>query len=147
MRLSETYQPRFALSGMRRAGTGQQVWPNIDQRCLVRIDATANSGNTTSPERNDKLSPPTTTAATTSSQASSHGVTSGSTPYYAPAPAEPRQNALNVTESPDVTVDPLNDHAGELREQELQEPIEPPRKRTRRHYYRSFHIQFGSFRF
>jgi hypothetical protein len=122
----------------------QQVWPNIDHRCLVRTEATANSGNITSPEQNDKLSPPTITAATTSPQASSHDVTNGSTPYYASAAEQSRQDALNVTESSDVTADPLNDNAGELRQQEPQEPIEPPRKRARRHY-RSFH--FGAFRF
>jgi hypothetical protein len=27
----------------------QQVWPNIDQRCLVRTEAKANSGNTSAP--------------------------------------------------------------------------------------------------
>ena len=124
----------------------QQVWPNIDQRCLVRAEATANSGNTPSPERNDKLSPPTTTAATTSPQASSHDVTNGSTPYYAPVPAQSRQDALDVTESSDMTADPLNDNADELRRQEPKEPIEPPRKRGRGHY-RSFHIHFGAFRF
>jgi hypothetical protein len=119
----------------------QQVWPNIDQRCLVRTETTANSGNKSSPERNDKLSPLTATAPIMNTHAYSHDVTS--TPYYATAPAPPQQDALNIIESSDVMVGPLNDNAGELREQE---PIEPSRKRARRHY-RPFHSHFGAFRF
>jgi hypothetical protein len=122
---------------------GQQVWPHIDQRCLVRTEATANSSNTSSRERNDKLSPLNVTAATVNTQASSHDVTNGGTPYYGTAPAPSQQDALNVIESSDVMVDPLNDNAGELRQQE---PIEPPPKRARRHY-RAFHFHFGTFHF
>jgi hypothetical protein len=121
----------------------QQVWPYTDQRCLVRTEATVNSGNTSSPERNDKLAPLTATASTMNTQASSQDLTKGSTPYYAAALAPSRQDALNVIESSDVMVDPLNDNAGELRQQE---PIEPPRKRARRHY-RAFHLHFGAFHF
>ena len=111
----------------------QQVWPNIDQRCLVRTKATANSGNTPSLERNDKLAPLTTT--TMNTQTSPQDLTKGSTPHYATAPAPSQQDALNVIES--------SDNAGELRQQE---PIEPPRKRARRHY-KAFHLHFGAFRF
>lgn len=121
----------------------QQVWPNIDQRCLVRTEATANSGSTSSPERNGKLSPLNATATTVNTQASSHDVTNGSTPYYATVPAPSQQDALNVIESSDVMVDPLNDNVGELRQQE---PIEPPPKRARRHY-KPFHFRFGTFHF
>ena len=120
----------------------QQVWPNIDQRCLVRIEATTNSGNTSSPEWNNKLSPLTATATTINAQASSHDITNGSIPYTT-APVPSQQDALNVRELSDVVVDPLNDNTGELRQQE---PIEPPRKRARRHY-RPFHLHFGTFRF
>jgi hypothetical protein len=121
----------------------QQVWPNIDQRCLVRTEATANSGSTSSPERNGKLSPLNATATTVNTQASSHDVTNGSTPYYATVPAPSQQDALNVIESSDVMVDPLNDNVGELRQQE---PIKPPPKRARRHY-KPFHFRFGTFHF
>jgi hypothetical protein len=120
----------------------QQVWPNIDQRCLVRIEATTNSGNTSSPEWNNKLSPLTATATTINAQASSHDITNGSIPYTTAA-VPSQQDALNVRELSDVVVDPLNDNTGELRQQEL---IEPPRKRARRHY-RPFHLHFGTFRF
>ena len=53
----------------------QQVWPNIDQRCLVRREAMANSGNTSSPEQNDKLSRLTPTATTMDRQSSSQDAT------------------------------------------------------------------------
>jgi hypothetical protein len=122
----------------------QQVWPNIDQRCLVRTEATANSANTSSPERNNKFSAQTAAATTMNTQASSPEVTNGSTPYDATAPTPSRQDAPNVIASSDVMVDPLNDNVAELREPE---PIGPPRKRARRHYYKSFHLHFGAFRF
>ena len=122
---------------------GQQVWPNIDRRCLVRTEAKANSGNTSLPERNDKLSPLNITATTVNTQASSHDATNGNTPYHATAPALSEQDALNVIESSDVMVDPLNDSVGELRQSE---PIEPPPKRVRRHH-KPFHLHFGTFRF
>ncbi len=121
----------------------QQVWPNIDQRCLVRIDTTANSGNSSSRKRNDKLSVPTATAVTINTQTSSRDVANGSAPYYVAAPAQSQRDALNVMESSDVMVDPSNDNAGESRQQE---PIEPPRKPPRRNY-RHFHFHFGAFRF
>ena len=121
----------------------QQVWPNIDQRCLVRTEATANSANTSSPVRNDKLSPQTATATTMNTHVSPPEVTILSTPYYATAPLPSRQDAPHVIASSDAMVDPLNDNVGELRQPE---PIEPPRKRARRHY-RPFHLHFGAFRF
>ena len=121
----------------------QQVWPNIDQRCLVRTEVTANSSNTSSPKQNEKLSPLTPTAMTMDRQSSSQEATLGSMPQYATAPTPLAQDALNVTEPSDARVDPSNDSVGELRQQE---PIERPRKRARRHY-RPFHLHFGSFRF
>ena len=122
----------------------QQVWPNIDQRCLVRTEATANSGNTSSPEQNEKLSPLTPTAMTTDRQSSSQDATRGNMPHFATAPTPlDEQDTVNVTEPSDATADLSNDSVGELRQQD---PIEPPRKRARRHY-RSFHLHFGAFRF
>jgi hypothetical protein len=121
----------------------QQVWPNIDQRCLVRIGTTANSGNSASRERNDKLSVPTATAVTMNIQASSRDVANGSTPYYAAAPEQSQQDAPNAMESSVVMVDSSSDNAGESHQQE---PIEPPHKRARRNY-RPFHFHFGPFRF
>ena len=121
----------------------QQVWPNIDQRCLVRREAMGNSGNTSSPVQNDKLSPITPTATTMDRQSSSQDATNGSVPYYATAPAPLEQDAHNVTEPSDVTVDGSNNKVGEFRQQE---PLEQPRKRARRNY-RPFHLHFGAFRF
>jgi hypothetical protein len=135
---------RFIGHAPRENGScDQQVWPNIDQRCLVRTEVTANSSNTSSPKQNEKLSPLTPTAVTMDRQSSSQDATLGSMPQYATAPTPFAQDALNVTEPSDARVDPSNDSVGELRQQE---PIEPPRKRARRHY-RPFHLHFGAFRF
>jgi hypothetical protein len=121
----------------------QQVWPNIDQRCLVRTEATSNSGNTSSPGHSDKLSPLTPSARAMNGQSSAQK--NASMPSYGTAPAPLEEDSHNVTEPSDVTVGPSNDNdnVGELRQQE---PIEPPRKRVRRHY-RPFHLHFGAFRF
>ncbi len=118
----------------------QQVWPNIDQRCLVRREPIANSGNTSSPEQNDKLSPLTLTATTMDRQSSSQDATNGSVPYYATAPAPLEQDAHNITEPSDVTVDGSNNNVRQ------QGSLEKPRKRARRNY-RPFHLHFGAFRF
>ena len=75
----------------------------------------ANSGNTSSPEQNDKLSPLTPTATTMDRQSSSQDATNGSVPYYATAPAPLEQDTHNVTEPSDVTVDGSNNKVGEFR--------------------------------
>ena len=102
----------------------QYVWPNIDRRCLVRAETAANSGSTSSPVQDDKLSPLT---ARTDSQSSQEAM-NGATPYQTTAPAAQMPTASDNNE----------EEAG------VQEPVEQPRKRTHRHY-RSFH--FGTFRF
>ncbi len=133
---------RFIGHAPRENGScDQQVWPNIDQRCLVRREATANSGNTPSPEQNEQLSPLTPTPPTmdSSSDSSSQDDKLGSMSQYATTPTPPAEDALNVTEPSDAMVD----SSGELRQQD---PIEPPRKRARQHY-RTFHLHFGTFRF
>ena len=118
----------------------QQVWPNIDQRCLVRREATVNSDNTSSPEENDKLSTLTPTATTMDRQSSSQDATNGSVPYYATASAPLEQDVHNITEPSGVTVDGSNNNVRQ------QESLGKPRKRARRSY-RPFHLHFGAFRF
>ena len=120
----------------------QQVWPNIDQRCLVRTEPRVNSDSAFSPAQNDKLSPLTTTATTMDRHSPSQDTTNGSTPYYATAPAPSQQDVLNEIRPSNVAVGVSSDSADELRQQE---PIEP-RKRARR-YNRPFHLHFGAFRF
>ncbi|MFZ0068579.1 MAG: hypothetical protein WAK90_20650, partial [Pseudolabrys sp.] len=62
---------RFIGHAPRENGScDQQVWPNIDQRCLVRTEVTANSSNTSSTKQNEKLSPLTPTAMTMDRQSS-----------------------------------------------------------------------------
>ena len=61
----ESAPVRFIGHAPRENGScDQQVWPNIDQRCLVRTEVTANSSNTSSPKQNEKLSPSIFTATT-----------------------------------------------------------------------------------
>src|SRR5262245_15294854 len=100
----------------------QYVWPNIDRRCLVRTETASNSGSTSSPVQDDKLSPLT---ARTDSQSSQEAM-NGATPYQATAARTPTTS---------------DDNEEELR---VREPVEQSRKRTTRHY-RSFH--FGAFHF
>jgi hypothetical protein len=104
----------------------QQVWPNIDQRCLVRTDAAVYSNSTSSPKQNSDFTAATSTGITLDNQPPSPAAT----PNYVTTSALPEQSAPNATE--------LSDATAELSEQ--------PRKRPRRHY-RPFHLIFGSFRF
>jgi len=124
--IGETLKP-VRIVGHTPPETGfcdQHVWPNIDRRCLVRTEPPANSGPTSSPAQDGKLSP---LSATTDSQTSQEA-TKDASPYRATAPAARTPRASD-------------DNEEELR---FQEPVEQPRKRAHRHY-RSLH--FGAFRF
>ena len=125
----------------KNASCEQQVWPNIDQRCLVRTDAAADPGPMSSPEQNDKLSPLTAAAATKDRQSSPQASAPDGAPHDSTVPPPPQRDALNLTEPSDSAGSPA-DNVDELY---LQEPVEPPRKRARRHYRNPFH--FGGFRF
>jgi hypothetical protein len=116
----------------------QQVWPNIEQRCLVRKEVTPKSENMASTARTNDLSPPPAVPP------SSEGAVSMSPPLSSAAPAARRQESLDLAESSDEAVTPYYDDPDEIRQQEYMDP--PPRKRQRRHY-RSFHFHFGAFRF
>jgi hypothetical protein len=151
----------------------QQVWPNIDQRCLVRVDAPANSANAASPARNDKLSPltattaPATPANTTTPNmdaatpeqgggpGGAQGVTREATrdtnrrdvinndSTWYGSPAAPQRDAFNSDGPSDIMTDPDYGNPYEWRSQEY---YEAPRRRSHRHY-RQFHFHFGAFRF
>ena len=95
----------------------QQVWPNVDQRCLVRAEPKAISGNTSSPEQNDNLSS-VTAAAITDRQSSSQDVARGVTSYYTTAAAPSGKDTVTVAEPSDVKVDRRFDNETELRQQE-----------------------------
>lgn len=120
----------------------QQVWPNIDQRCLVRSEPALDSGNTSSPARTSKLSPP--PAPTTTAQPPSQDPVSGRPSYNALPPAVRQRDSFNLVEPSDEAAMPLYDEADKVRQQEFTES--PPRKRPRRHD-RSFRFHFGPFRF
>jgi len=141
-RINEASAPVRVVGNAPRknASCEEQVWPNIDQRCLVRTDATADRAPMSSPEQNDKLSP-LTAAATKDHQPSSQASAPDGAPRDSTMPAPSQRDALNLARSPDAA-GLLTDNVGELY---LQEPVQPPRKRARRHYRSPF--QFGSFRF
>lgn len=138
-------QIRIVGHAPRENGTcEQQVWPNIDQRCLVRTEPAAKPGGISPSEQNNKPPQLTTTSTAMNRLPSTQDAANGDSPYYATTPAPPRQDALNVSEPSDRMENlPDDDDVGELRQQQ---PIEPPRKRSRR-YYRPFHFHFGAFRF
>jgi hypothetical protein len=116
----------------------QQVWPNIEQHCLVRKEVVPKSENTAStPRANDPPPPP---AVPPSAQG-----TVGMSTHFNPGPPGARnQKSPDLAELSDEAITPYYDDADELRQQEYTDP--PPRKRQRRHY-RSFHFHFGAFRF
>jgi hypothetical protein len=125
-------------------GCGEQVWPNIDQRCLVRTDAKTGAepqtktGATPAAARDDddkKLSPLTITA----------------TPEYpappeAPAATRDVQSARAITARRD-TVDVTDRSRLDADDVEDTPPPEQPRRFVRRHVVFPFHVHFGGFRF
>jgi hypothetical protein len=125
----------------------QQVWPNIDQRCLVRADANEPAeakaaANTVAPpatQENDKLSP-LTAAVVDHPSPPQNDATSGSAVQEDTAVLR-SSDTINASAPPNVTV------AADNGVDELPPPIEQPRKRGRRHIGFPFHVHFGGFRF
>jgi hypothetical protein len=127
----------------------QQVWPNIEQRCLVRAKAnepaeakTAANAAAAPPaaQDNDKLSPLTAAAVDHPSPPQDDATTGSGVPEDT---AVLRQTApINVTASPNMSTDVGNDDVDEM-----PPPVEQPRKRPRRHGGFPFHLHFGGFRF
>lgn len=118
----------------------QQVWPNIDQRCLVRTQAASKSEDISSTARSNEPTPSSAPTTQTPSQVAA----SGSTQHASVPPTARQQQSLSLADSSDEATMPLYDDADEWHQQEFTEP--PPRKRQRRQY-RSFHFHFGAFRF
>lgn len=115
----------------------QQVWPNIEQNCLVRKEAAPKSENITSTARTGDLPPP------PPASPPSQGVVSASAPSSSVSPAARQRQSLELAESSGEAITPFYEDTDELRQQEYTDP--PPRKRQRRQ--RSFHFHFGAFRF
>jgi len=116
----------------------QQVWPNIEQHCLVRKEAAPKPENIASTARTGELPP--LPPAPPSSQGA---VTTNTPPGPMPSAARQRES-WDLAESSGEAVAPFYEDADELRQQEYMEP--PPRKRQRRNS-RPFHFHFGAFRF
>lgn len=116
----------------------QQVWPNIEQNCLVRKEAAPKSENITSTARTGDLPPPPPPA-----PPPSQGAVSASVPPSSVSPAARQRESLDLAESSGEAITPFYEDTDELRQQDYVDP--PPRKRQRRH--RSFHFHFGAFRF
>jgi len=125
----------------------QQVWPNIDQRCLVRADsktaaepkAVANVAAPPAAQENDKLSP-LTAAAVNHPSPPQEEETTGSAVQEDTAVLR-SSDTINASAPPNVTV------AADNEVDELPPPVEQPRKRARRHTGFPFHLHFGGFRF
>jgi hypothetical protein len=115
----------------------QQVWPNIEQNCLVRKEAAPKSENITSTARTGDLPPP------PPAPPPSQGAVSASVPPSSVSPAARQRESLDLAESSGEAITPFYEDTDELRQQDYVDP--PPRKRQRRH--RSFHFHFGAFRF
>lgn len=115
----------------------QQVWPNIEQHCLVRKEAAPKSGNIASTARTGDLPPP------PPAPLPSQGTVSASAPPSSLSPAARQRQSLELAESSGEAITPFYEDTDELRQQEYMDP--PPRKRQRRQ--RSFHFHFGAFRF
>ncbi len=128
----------------------QQVWPNIDQRCLVRADsktpapaeakAAADTTATPATQENDKLSP-LTAAVVDHPSPPQDDTTSGS--GVPEDTALLRQTApINVTGSRGASANADNDD--DVDEAPPPRSVEP---RKRRHIDFPFHVHFGGFRF
>jgi hypothetical protein len=127
----------------------QQVWPNIDQRCLVRADAKSpapaeanTAANTTAPpaaQENDKLSPLTAAVVDHPSPAQDDATTGSGVPEDTALLRQPAP--INVTASPNLSADVGNDDVDEMPPPRSVEP------RKRRHIGFPFHGHFGGFRF
>jgi len=116
----------------------QQVWPNIDQHCLVRKEAAPKPENIASTARTGDVPPPPT------APPSSQGAVSTSAPPSPVPPATRQRESLDIADSSSEAVTPFYEDTDEFRQQEYMDP--PPRKRQRRNY-RPFHFHFGAFRF
>jgi hypothetical protein len=117
-----------------------QVWPNIDQRCLVRREAAASPAETSPPP--PSAPPPPATASTPAVQPPLPN-DSGKPIRQSAMPAPAERNGIYVRDSADFAVSFPEDD-----EQFYEPPIsEPPRKRVRRHHRNYFHLNFGGFRF
>jgi hypothetical protein len=116
----------------------QQVWPNIEQHCLVRKEAAPKPENIASTARTGDLPPP------PPAPPSAQGAVSTAAPPSSVPPVTRQRESLDLADSSSDAVTPFYEDADELRQQEYMEP--PPRKRQRRNY-RPFHFHFGAFRF
>ncbi len=126
----------------------QQVWPNIDQRCLVRADAAPPApaepkaaANVAPPaaQDNDKLSPM-TAAAVDHPSPPENEATTGSAVQEDTAVLR-SSDTINASAPPNVTADVGKEDVDEAPPPRAAEP------RRRRHIVFPFHVHFGGFRF
>lgn len=144
-----------------QAGCDQQVWPNIDQRCLVRTEAkpspapaaAANSGTVGSAPANDndkvasapakddgKLSPLTVTSV-------EHGPTVQNDANSTNGVQEDTA-VLRSTETTGEALRPaMTARASDDELDDLPPPPPPEKARGRAHRHHGFHLHIGPFRF
>jgi len=120
----------------------QQVWPNIDQRCLVRANLKATPDTTAAATRdNDKLSP-LTAAVVDHPTPPQDDATTGSGVQEDTAVLR-QSDAINATAPPNATSSADDD----VHEMPPPRMVEPPRRHGPRHHGFPLHLHFGGFRF
>jgi hypothetical protein len=143
-----------------QAGCDQQVWPNIDQRCLVRTEAKTADAQPTeaktapaatpapsrgkiaaSPAQDDgKLSPLTVTPV--EHQAALKGDATSGNGVQEDTAVLRSSDTVGVAPREDATVGAANDELDEL-----PPPPPPEKRRSRGHRHTGFHLRIGAFHF
>jgi hypothetical protein len=134
------------------ASCGDQVWPNIDQRCLVRIKASAPAQDQAAVQKaakeakeiketkteDGKLTPLTATGTV------GRAVTPQDEAIAArqAAPVQPRREATNWQARSDERVQYMDEDDADDAEE-----APPPPRHVHRHIRFPFHVHFGGFRF
>ena len=131
-----------------QAGCDQQVWPNIDQRCLVR---TTNSGTVGSATANDKVAAAPAKDDDKLSPLTIAPVEHGPAVQNDANSADGVQEDTAVLRSTETTGQGLRSEttaraaSADDEWDEAPPPVEKPRQHGHRHH--GFHLHFGPFRF
>jgi hypothetical protein len=141
-----------------QAGCDQQVWPNIEQRCLVRTEAKITEAKTTDakpaenkappPQANAKLATaqddgklsPLTVTPVEHQTALKDDATSGNGVQEDTAVLR-SSDTVGMAPREDATVGAASDEVDEL------PPPPPEKRRSRGHRHTGFHLRIGAFHF
>jgi hypothetical protein len=130
----------------KRAPCDLQVWPNIDQRCLVRsrtatrLDSNKRTSAASTAEDNALLTPLTATGSKMHRQWPTKDDASESA-------LQPKMRQRERIASSTVTADDGNDMENEIDVLPPPRPVERPHRHVRGRYGFPIHLRFGPFRF